>query len=365
MNKKNHILHISPNFNYSCGISKYVFSLIKNMSKNPNYKIYFITNGGDAINKFDVLDVKPNIIKFSRGFINIKNIIPNYLFLKKFCIENEIDIIHTHHRYPELLAYFISKKINIKTITTVHSIVEGKNKFSFKSDKFIAVSNSVKIMLIDKFNVPERKINVMYNFLDPSEHKNINTTKNIRSELGIPDNGKIILYVGRITKIKGVDILIESFKKLKKKYDNIHLIIIGQIFDNSLKNIFNNLTNDIKFLNVLKNPYPYYTFADVVVLPSRIEPLGYVMLEAGLMKKPFIGSKTGGINEFIENGKNGLLFAPGNIEELTEKISYIIEQPEKGKLLAENLFNTVKEKTSSDEYFNKLNIIYKELLLGK
>ena len=70
----------------------------------------------------------------------------------------------------------------------------------------------------------------------------------------------------------------------------------------------NNLTSKIKILKPVKNPYPFYSIADIVVLPSLADSFPYVMLESGLFKKPFVGTQTGGIAEFIDDGKNGLLF---------------------------------------------------------
>ncbi|MHB1686878.1 MAG: glycosyltransferase family 4 protein [Ignavibacteriaceae bacterium] len=363
--KPKKILHISPDFNYSCGVSKYVYSLLKGFSGDKSYEIYFITNGGDALDKLKEINITPKILHFSRGAKNVFNIYPNLKVLRDFCVEKEIDIIHTHHRYPEFLAYLISKKIKVKTITTVHSLVKGKNKFSFKSDKIIAVSNAVKSMLSNYYKVPDEKIAMMYNCIEPLDSSGQQPNLNTKTNLGIPSSGKIILFIGRITKTKGVDILIEAFKILSRKNQNLYLLIIGSFYDNRLKKSFKNLPNEIKLLDAVKNPYPYYSIADLVVSPSRIESLSYVMLESGLMHKPFIGAKTGGISEFIDDNINGLLVEPGNVELLVDKMNYLIEYPEKGKILAENLFNKVKENTSCERYFDKLDQIYEGLLLEK
>ena len=121
----------------------------------------------------------------------------------------------------------------------------------------------------------------------------------------------------------------------------------------------------IILLGVVKNPYPYYSAADIVVLPSRIDPFPFVMLEAGLMRKPFIGSRTGGIAEFIEDGKDGLLTIPEDVIDLKNKIGYLINTPQKAKTLAENLYQKVKSQTSREKYISRLCKIYDELLMEK
>jgi glycosyltransferase involved in cell wall biosynthesis len=86
------------------------------------------------------------------------------------------------------------------------------------------------------------------------------------------------------------------------------------------------------------------------------------MIEAGAFKKPFIGGNTGGIAEFIEAGKNGLLFDPENPEQLAEKISYLLNNPEIGKSLGENLHEKVSRLCDYNNYFSEVEKIYNSLL---
>jgi glycosyltransferase involved in cell wall biosynthesis len=166
MSKTINILHISLDFNYSCGVSKHVYSLLKGLQENHSYRLFFITNGGDALDKLKDINISPVILNFSKRPKNILNIYSNLKILKRFCFENEIDIMHTHHRYPEFLAHIISKRTGIKTIATAHSLVKGKRKFSFNSDKIIAVSNSVSDLLKDYYKISGERIIVLYNFLE-------------------------------------------------------------------------------------------------------------------------------------------------------------------------------------------------------
>ena len=336
---------------------------MKCFSDKNSYEMFFITNGGDALDKLKEIKLNSQILRFSRGKKNVFNFIQNLKALIDYCVKYKIDIIHTHHRYPELLAFLASKFIKIKTISTAHSIISGKTNFSFKSDKIIAVSKTVKSMLIYNYKVPVGKIIMINNFIEPIEKKDLRNKLNIKSDLGISPNGKIILFLGRITKIKGIDTLIESFKLIAKKYNYVYLLIIGGNYDKSLKNILIDLPTRIKLLDPVNNPYPYYSISDIIVLPSRVDPFPYVMLEAGLTKIPFIGSRTGGINEFIEDNITGLLIEPGCYKQLAEKIIYLLENPQKGKLLAENLFAKVKENISSEKYYESLDNIYKQMLM--
>ena len=126
------ILHISPDFNYSCGVSKYIYLLLKELSEIEDIQIYYITNKGDSVERLNRLNAKVSYLNFKKQSRNPFRFLNNYLMLKKFCVEYKIDVIHTHHRYPELLAYFISKSVKLKTVSTIHSFVQGFKNISFK-----------------------------------------------------------------------------------------------------------------------------------------------------------------------------------------------------------------------------------------
>lgn len=359
------ILHISPDFNYSCGVSKHVFSILKHYSVNDSYKLFFITNGGDALEKLEEIGVTPFILKFSRGRKNILYLLSNLYILKKYCIKNSIDIIHTHHRYPEYLSYLVSKKIKLKTITTVHSLVKGKNKFSFKSYRFIVVSKTVEKMIKENYHIHPNKVTMLYNSIEPLNNDYQENKEELKYKLGIPINFKIILFLGRIAKVKGIDLLIDAFNIVQNEKTNLFLLIVGQIYDKSLKGILKKLPFNIKLINSVKNPYPFYSISDLVVLPSREETFGYVILESGLFKKPFIGANTGGIAELVEDNVNGLLFEKGSVNQLAEKINYVLNNPEKSEIFGKNLFLKVKKNISSEKYYATLSEIYKNLILEK
>ena len=356
------ILYISPNFNFSCGVSKYVFSLLEHYSKQTEYKIYFITNGGDAISKLNSIGVQPFIMKFNQGLANIKYIYSNLKELQRFCKENQIHIIHTHHRYPELLSVLIARKLDIKTITTAHSIVEGHKLLSFKSDKIIAVSYAVKGNIVNSFHRPEKKITTIYNNLIPWQRPGGEQIELLKRDLNINEEDFVILFLGRINKFKGIDILINAFRKIKIDYPQIKLIVIGDILDRTYPKLNIGNEEDIIHIEAKEDITSFYEICDLVVLPSRQESFPYVMLEAGYVKKLLIASRTGGIAEFIVDGVNGVLFENGNYLDLADKIRYVINNPEYARSVTEEMCKKVKKYCNFEEYLMRVGGIYKELL---
>jgi glycosyltransferase involved in cell wall biosynthesis len=355
------ILYISPDFNYACGVSMHVYLLLKELSQRNELNIFLITNKGDSLDRLKKLNVKTDFIEFKRGNKNPFIFFKELFLLYKYCSKNKIKVIHSHHRYPELLAHILSKIINVKTISSVFSYVQGHIRISYKSDRIITVSDSVSRYLQEIYGVENSKIVMKYLFLENKNYKQEFKSIAKQKLFGIIDDMNIILFVGRITQVKGFDVLMQVIEKINKLNKNVLFIAVGDL----LQEEFYNLYPDKRLLNYYGPQIDlssYYSIADIVVLPSRIDPFPFIMLETGLAKKPFIGGRTGGIEEFIEDGVDGLLVEPGNVDDLYNKIVYLLNNTELQKKLGENLFQKVSKLNSPNEYCNELIKIYEDLV---
>jgi len=351
------VLHISPDFNYACGVSKHVFLLLKELKKS-NYKVFFMTNGGDSLERLTALGINPTIINLNRGTRNVYKLFKNVLSLYIFCKKNNINVIHTHHRYPELVAYLVSQLLHIKTITTVHSLLSNLKYVSFRSEKIIAVSNIVKDNLIRNYKISSDRIVVIYNFIEPFIDIKKDQKEKFLMNHNISGSDRILLFAGRINEIKGCDVLLLAFNEICKEVRNIKLLLVGS-WELPLT-VRNNIKTNSYI--ILIDPSPeiemYYSIAEIVVAPSRSDSFPFIMLESGMAKKPFIGGRTGGIAEFIEDGVDGLLVEPGNTRDLRQKINYILDNPNHASMMAENLHKKVKKMTNPDEYIKIINDLY-------
>jgi glycosyltransferase involved in cell wall biosynthesis len=357
------ILHITPDFNYSCGRSKLVYFYLKYFSNKKDYQVHFITNGGDSLDRLnDIPNLNFQILKFSTGYKNIFYERNFYRSLKDYIARNKINLIHTHHRFPELISTRISTKLKIKTITSAHSFVKGFKQTSFKSDKIISVSHSLAAYLINEYNISKEKIVSLNNPLDLSFKVDLSAAEKFRKENNISPEMKLLLFIGRVNKDKGFDILLKSFSAVKEKNNDVILMINGQIENNYFQSEISKFNKAVIYIPPQKNNYYLYLLADIVVLPSRFDPFPFVMLETGLHKKPFIGGNTGGIAEFIEDGKNGLLVEPENPDQLADKILFLLNNPEVGTRLGENLYEKVTRLCDYNNYFNEVEKIYNSLI---
>ncbi len=356
------ILHISPNFNFTCGVSKYLTLILPELKKQSDINIYFITNGGDSLERLEKIGIDPTIIKFKTGLRNILYVRNNLKDLESFCRENKIEIIHTHHRYPEFLANRLKERLEIKTVTTVHSLVRGSKRISFKSDLIIAVSKAVEKNLIENFDVNPDKIIQIYNPIDFNLEGSLDDNNSNKDGLNILSGCRVILFIGRDDKNKGLDLLLKAFNKISNEYDDVVLVIVSDLSEKQKKRIQFSKRRIFTF-EPQNNIKEFYKRSEILILPSHVESFPYVMLEAGVYGTLFLGSNVGGIDEFIQDGINGFKFNSGDVNDLYEKIKLVLSLiKEDREIVKKNLFNKVLELDSPETYAKKLITIYSQLL---
>ena len=353
------ILHITPDFNYNSGRSKSVFLTLKYLKKYNN-SVFLATNKGDFVKNIKELEIP--FLQISINKRNPFSFFNDLSVLKKFVKENNIDIVHSHHRYTDLLAKRLEKDSKIKAVTTVHNIVYDKKILSYKISNIIAVSNSIKEHLINYYKKSPDSISVIYNFVEPEKRDLLSGKKELSEKYKI-NNKFLIGYAGRLNyKEKGVDVLLESFKIFNNKYPETALMLIGDGDDKNIALEFvqsNNLP--VIFINTVENISNYLDLLDVFVLPSRFEACPNVILEAGIMKKPVIASNAGGIPEIIKDKINGLLFEKDRPKELSEKLEMLYNNIELRKKLAENLYSEIKNNFNADKTISELINYYNNL----
>ena len=180
----------------------------------------------------------------------------------------------------------------------------------------------------------------------------------------------IILYVGRIAKGKGLDILIKILNLIVNKNKNVKLIIVGSDsgYFPVVKSLLQkyNLAKYVIFSGYIsRNELPkYYSLADLFVYPSRQEIFGLTLVEAGACGKAVIGSDIMGPREIIVDGETGYTSDFKNLNEISEKILDLLNDKEKLKKMGKNGLARVKEKYSWKRAAELHLNLYKKLIMN-
>lgn len=153
-----------------------------------------------------------------------------------------------------------------------------------------------------------------------------------REKIGIPKNEFVFIFVGRLVKDKGINELIQAFLKLTESQKNSSLLLVGP-FESDLDPLSEETINHIeKNTNIHSVGYKvdvraYFAIADALVFPSYREGFPNVVMQAGAMGLPSIVTDINGCNEIIEQGVNGLIISPKNVDELYEAMKLLIADP--------------------------------------
>ncbi len=174
----------------------------------------------------------------------------------------------------------------------------------------------------------------------------------------------VVLFVGFPFWRKGVDILIDAFKELSHEYPDWKLKILGWFEpDEELLNYIGDHPQIFHHPPVYYKDMPeHITSSSIVVLPSRSEAMGRVLLEAMAARKPRIGARIDGIPMVIKDGHDGLLFEPLNIGDLAKKLRMLMGDAKLRKKFGDAGYERVTKEMTKEEYFKKLFAFYDRVL---
>lgn len=257
-----------------------------------------------------------------------------------------------------------------------HSIKDIEFEGGQSADCIITVSYTMKDEL-EKLEYPSDKIRVCWNGVDPDKYdpnKVSDEEKNqLRKRYGINDNENILLFIGRLVTIKGVNNLVKAMPFILEEFPNLKLIILGiGDLEWELKaltkelGIQNNVIFRTEFIDE-KERIIHYAASDCIVLPSSYEPFGIVCTEAMSMAKPtVVGAKgTNGFREqIVPNGdrKCGIHINPHDPNDIAWGVKEILRLEDKGGWMGKNARERVIETFNWESAAKRTLDIYKEFL---
>jgi len=184
--------------------------------------------------------------------------------------------------------------------------------------------------------------------------------------LGLEENTFIMGFVGRLTKDKGIEELISSFKSLQEKYSDIKLLILGRIENQagvSMDLEHELISNSgILYLGFVEKPELYYYLMDVLIFPTYREGFGNVSIQAQAAGTPVIVSDVTGAKDTIINNETGFLVPVKSVKALVESVEKLKSNPELRQILSDNAKEFVRQNFDSKIVWEEINKLYKDLL---
>jgi teichuronic acid biosynthesis glycosyltransferase TuaC len=291
--------------------------------------------------------------------------------VRKLQESQRIDVIHAHAALPcGHAAALLSRELQIPCVVTVHGLdaffdnqVRGYaghlcrrvTQFVYRSaSRVICVSDKVAGKVADNAMAP-LDMKVIYNGVDAQMFAPAPTE-------AFPNT---ILSVGNLIPIKGHELVLRALATVLPRHPHLLIEIIGDGPErNRLVKLAAdlNLSERVRFLGrrTRKQVADAMRRSVLFVLPSRYEGLGCVYLEAMSTEKPVIACHGQGIDEIIRHGSNGWLIEPGNLQELIEALSELIQNKQLRRQLGGAARQTILQRFTSSHQASQLAAVYRE-----
>lgn len=343
------------------GLELYFLKFIKHYEKEEGF--YIACSKNSYISK----NISKKIECDARGLFKI---IYNFIKLRNFIIQKEIDWIHVSWTKDILLGvllkiftprnvklvFYRQMKITRYKNSVFHKFIYSKidlylvitKKLYVEACKYLPLDNSIVHILTYGISAPTTKI-----LISKEEFFENHGMTPFLFSIGV---------FSRIEEQKGQHLVLEAINNSKHESQ---LCIIGHCMDESYKNKLittakaYNMSRLISFPGFLESPMSYMPFFDLIILPTYEETFGLIMAEAMLMKVPVLGSNAGGVPEIISHKSNGLLFETKNCDDLQSKIDMVIENRELREKIKDNGFKFANKHYDYARHFDKFEKIIK------
>ena len=265
------------------------------------------------------------------------------------------DIVHAHYWLSGWVAHLLKRYWDIPFIQMFHTTAHMKNAVSSErlqetelrakteralvtlADSVIAANPAERADLIWRQHAPAEKTCTIPPGVDTSLFRPLNRETSRRT-LGLPTDREIILFVGRIDPIKGIDVLLHAAATMVETADMPLFVFVGGDLDKDgvpvgpLADVVANaeqlgLSSHCHFVGSQpQNELPlYYAAADITAVPSRYESFGLVAVESMACGTPVVASRVGGLTFTVEDGESGILVPHGDVQSLATGLQTLLE----------------------------------------
>ena len=342
------------------GDTKCIFKLCKEM-KNRN-KVIVASSGGTLLKDFLKLGIKHYEIKNSSIF-NIFYILLNIFKIKKIVREENIQLIHSHHRLTTFISKVVSFSTGVKVVHTQHVCINDKfffTRLALRNIDIISVSDGAKNILVKDAKLDRNRITTIYNSVElENENKIVDSL--------LIDNKKMyftIAQIGRLVDYKGIYDFVDIAKEVISTNEDIRFFLIGDGAEfGKLKSYIkkNNLDEYVYMLGSKDNVIEHLKYVDLVLLCSYIEGLPLAPIEAFSQRIPVIASSIPGTSEEIVNGINGFLAPAKDISAFAKRINEVYSDKELYKSLKRGAYRSFIMNFTSEKYINSHLKFYKKV----
>lgn len=343
------------------GIAPHVYELSRHLN-DERTDIHVVTNSAPQTPIFESekgvfvhrVNSYENLTNFEDWVLQFNLAIVDYV-KTQLLVNVRFDCIHAHDWLVGYAALLLRHQLKLPLVTTIHATEYGRNQGLYTpqqqtihsienelvslSDKIIVCSSYMKREVICVHGVEDKKVEVIPNGIDISSLE-LTRQHAFQRESYAQADEKIVLFIGRLVKEKGVQVLLQSAREVLLTVPNCKFIIAGRgpmLSELEEMAADADLGPHVLFTGFVDKQEKNFLLeiADLCVFPSLYEPFGIVAIEAMGSGTPVVVSNVGGLAEIVEDGRTGLTSAPGDADLLARNILRILQDSSLSDRIAE------------------------------
>lgn len=302
----------------------------------------------------------------------------SYPVLRRMVASFGINVIHIHASRDAwrtlLLAGFLRKKAALVFSRHLGSPA-GKMKndplhrlLAGRLDAMVAISAYIRGNILETYPIEASRVKVIPYGLGPSVVGDPKRAVEVRKRLNVPPGSPIVGMVAQVSPDKRQDLLIRAAAQVVERFPDCRFVLAGaQVHESYAQEIRNMISSlgmerNVSLKGFWEDIPSLMQALDILVLPSKAEAFGLVLLEAMANAKPVVGSESGAIPEIVKNGRSGLLFEPGNPDSLAGALEDLLRDPEKRVQAGEEGERIFYERFRLEREVQETENLYRSLL---
>lgn len=327
-----HIVQLVPELNQG-GVERGVVELSRELVLR-GHRSTVISAGGRLVQT--LLDDGGNHVQFDVCSKNPLTVPRRVAALRALLADLAPSVVHARSRVPAWLSLLANRSLNLPFITTVHGF-NSVNRYSAvmtRGDRVLYGSHAIRDYILAHYRIDESKLRYVPRGIDLAEFDpdavDVQRVEAFRREFDLA--GKfVVTCVGRITGWKGQDTLIRAMAAVRKLHPDTVALFVGNVRGDRQETFLAlqalaaecGVAEAIRFAGSQSALREIYALSDLVVSAASTKPetFGRATAEALAMNRPVIASAHGGSLDIVRDGINGLLFEPGNHDDLARKIA--------------------------------------------
>ncbi|MBB3110755.1 1,4-alpha-glucan branching enzyme [Paenibacillus phyllosphaerae] len=358
------------------GLSRHVFDLSRKLAEQQ-IEVHVVTTHVDGYPSYEVnqgvhvhrvATYQTQSVQFMEWVFQLNLAMTTYAtdLIKHY---GPFDLIHAHDWIVGQAAKALKHKFQLPLIATIHATEHGRNhglhtplqhrihalewELTYEAWRVIVCSEYMRGEVLRLFHLPADKVDTIPNGVETEAVVRVEeNAAAIQSRYASPEE-KVILFIGRLVREKGVHVLIESFPSVLASCPEAKVIIAGHgPMQEDLKQLAYRIgvAHKVDFVGYAddKMRNELLKIAAVAVFPSLYEPFGIVALEAMAAGTPVIVSGTGGLQEIIQHGVDGFTVLPDDAASLTLHTVKMLEFEDMAKAMSRKAFHKVNTRYNWD-----------------